>query len=391
MAYLYHYVGVPQKSIQLVNNIANNFYKNDADGLIGNEDCGQMSAWYVFAALGLYPVCPGSNEYVVSGPLFEKVKINLESGKTFVLSQNTMANEVINHVELNGKTSLNSFIRHENIVNGGELKIVKNFTGDLVSNYGIAIDNRPHSQMEAMAYIPAPIIHSETQVFKDKIQVSIETINSTQNVCVYTLDGSEPTPASTPYKAAFMVDSSCTVKAKVFSNAAQSAVTMAKFYKLKNDYQIRLTYPTNSQYSANGLQSLVDGIYGDLNWRRGDWLGIQERNFECIVDLKQEKTLSYFALNCLQDSRSWILFPKKVSVYVSADNGGASYQLVGEFTANIGADAWDVQIKKFEIKLANPSKVRYVKVIAENPGKLPEYHNGAGGDSFIFCDELEIR
>lgn len=391
MAFLYNYVGAPQKSIKLVKDIARNFYKNDSDGLIGNEDCGQMSAWYVFAEMGFYPVCPGSNEYVLTEPLCEKVKINLENGKTFVLSQAAVSDELINHIELNGKSSLNSFIKHENIVNGGELKVIKNFTGDMVTNYGVAFENRPHSEMEAMAYIPSPIINSQAQVFKDKIQVRIETINSDKNVCVYTLDGSEPTPASAVYTKELVLDSSCTVKAKVFSNSAQSAVTIAKFYKLKNNYQIQLTNPTNSQYSANGVESLVDGIYGDLNWRRGDWMGIQERNFECIVDLKQEKSLSYVALNCLQDSRSWILYPKKVSVYVAVDDGTGAYQLVGEFTSNTGADAWDVQIKKFEIKLANPTKARYVKVIAENAGKLPEYHNGAGGDSFIFCDELEIR
>src|SRR5450631_1757077 len=68
MAYLYNYIGEPSKTIARVQQIARDFYKNVPDGLIGNEDCGQMSAWYVFSAMGMYPVCPGSEEYILSAP-----------------------------------------------------------------------------------------------------------------------------------------------------------------------------------------------------------------------------------------------------------------------------------------------------------------------------------
>ena len=79
MAYLYNYVGKPQKTINMVNRIRTNFYKNAPDGLIGNEDCGQMSAWYVFSCMGFYPICPGLPMYVTSEPAFKNLKINRDA------------------------------------------------------------------------------------------------------------------------------------------------------------------------------------------------------------------------------------------------------------------------------------------------------------------------
>ena len=85
MAYLYNYVGQPWKTQRRVRQIMNQFYNPEADGLIGNEDCGQMSAWYVFSAAGFYPVTPGSKVYAIGSPLFPTVRLNLENGKTFLI------------------------------------------------------------------------------------------------------------------------------------------------------------------------------------------------------------------------------------------------------------------------------------------------------------------
>ena len=85
MAYLYNYVNQPWKTQSRVRQIMDNFYKPEPDGLIGNEDCGQMSAWYVLSAAGFYPVTPGSPLYAIGSPLFPEVRFNLENGKTFVI------------------------------------------------------------------------------------------------------------------------------------------------------------------------------------------------------------------------------------------------------------------------------------------------------------------
>src|SRR5215216_4843108 len=85
MAYLYNYAGQPWKTQSRVRQIMDEFYKPTPDGLIGNEDCGQMSAWYVLSAAGFYPVTPGSQTYVIGSPLFPEVRFNLENGKSFVI------------------------------------------------------------------------------------------------------------------------------------------------------------------------------------------------------------------------------------------------------------------------------------------------------------------
>ena len=104
IAYLYNYVGTPWKTQKMVRQILSTLYSNKPDGIEGNEDCGQMSAWYVMSAMGLYAVTPGMDYYVIGSPLFSKVKINLENGKTFEISamRNGEKNFYIQSARLNG-------------------------------------------------------------------------------------------------------------------------------------------------------------------------------------------------------------------------------------------------------------------------------------------------
>ena len=83
----------------------NEFYHSGRDGLCGNEDCGQMSAWYAFSAIGLYPVLPGNNQYILGSPLFDKITIHQENGKDFVITavNNSGQNKYVNALKLNGK------------------------------------------------------------------------------------------------------------------------------------------------------------------------------------------------------------------------------------------------------------------------------------------------
>ena len=125
IAYLYAYVGQQWKTARLTRYIMKEFYKDRPDGIIGNEDCGQMSAWYIFSSLGFYPVFTASGQYVLGSPLFDKATINLENGKTFTVEtiDNSSENIYIQSVELNGKKYDFSFISHEDILRGGVLKI----------------------------------------------------------------------------------------------------------------------------------------------------------------------------------------------------------------------------------------------------------------------------
>ena len=124
--YMYVYAGQPWKTQERVHQIINTMYKPNPHGLCGNDDCGQMSAWYIFSALGFYPVTPGSNQYVIGSPCVNEAIINLENGKTFkIISENLSEEKIyIKEVRLNGKNINRSFITHEELINGGELKFI---------------------------------------------------------------------------------------------------------------------------------------------------------------------------------------------------------------------------------------------------------------------------
>lgn len=121
--YLYSYVGQPAQTAEKVNHILTNFYSNRPNGLCGNDDCGQMSAWYVLSSIGFYPVNPANGEYVLGSPLAEQTEINLETGKRFVVKAKNLSKEniYIQEATLNGAEYTKTYIKHSDIQNGGEL------------------------------------------------------------------------------------------------------------------------------------------------------------------------------------------------------------------------------------------------------------------------------
>lgn len=125
IAYLYSYAGVPWKTQAMVRKILNDLYSGKPDGLSGNEDCGQMSAWYIMSSIGFYPVNPAQGIYVLGSPKFDKVLISTASGKEFKISvlNNNNKNIYIQVAFLNGKELERSYITHQEILNGGELNI----------------------------------------------------------------------------------------------------------------------------------------------------------------------------------------------------------------------------------------------------------------------------
>lgn len=125
MIYLYNYSGAAWKSQKHVREVMDILYTPAPDGLCGDEDNGQTSAWYVFSAMGFYPVCPGTDQYVFGSPLFKKITLTLENGNKFVIEaeNNSKENVYINEVELNGDKYTKTYITHSDIMNGGELEL----------------------------------------------------------------------------------------------------------------------------------------------------------------------------------------------------------------------------------------------------------------------------
>ncbi|MDR1370303.1 MAG: GH92 family glycosyl hydrolase [Dysgonamonadaceae bacterium] len=123
VAYFYNFAGRPWKTQELIREIFDRFYLNKPDGLCGNDDCGQMSAWYIFSAMGFYPVNPIGGEYVIGSPQIEKISLSLPQGKTFTMEAQGLSkeNKYVKSVTLNGRPIESYIIRHEDIMNGGHL------------------------------------------------------------------------------------------------------------------------------------------------------------------------------------------------------------------------------------------------------------------------------
>lgn len=391
MAYLYNFAGKPQKTIEKVNYILNTFYTNTPEGLIGNDDCGALSAWYVFGAMGFYPVCPGSTEYVLAAPQFSPIKISLENWQNFEITSKgrSATAQYVSEISINSKSKKRSSIYHSDIMAGGNMTF--NFTdkNDETNKYGVSPSDRPRSLIKDSAILLSPIIDGKSKSFKGSQEVRINHSNDRSAIVYYTTNGTEPTRKSTVYSKAILVDKTCVVKSRVYWGSDSSKTTTASFYKVPNNWKVSLNCKYNSQYSAGGDEGIIDGINGDVNWRKGEWQGYQAQDFECTIDLGGAKPVSTISSNYLQDTRSWIVFPTEVEYFVSAD--GKNYKPVGKVSNDIKADNYDIQLKKFELKLDKAESAKFIKVKAKNFGKLPEWHLGSGGDAFIFIDEINVK
>ena len=139
--YLFDAAGLPWRTAEVVHQVTDLFYQPVPDGLCGNDDCGQMSAWYVFSTLGFYPVCPGKTTYAVGSPHFPEAKIHLEDGKTITLSANTADGIYVQKIDVPGSTNpLRSFLTHDELMQGGTIRYTLGAKPS--PDFGVAPQNR---------------------------------------------------------------------------------------------------------------------------------------------------------------------------------------------------------------------------------------------------------
>ena len=277
LPYLYNYVGQAWKTQALVNRILNELYTTEPDGLAGNDDCGQISAWYILSSMGFYPVAPGQTIYAIVSPLFPKATIHLESGKKFVIKANQVSAEniYIQSAKLNGKEYSQSYLKHEDILAGGELVFEMGITPN--KNWGTAKPDRPYSENGEPVAQP-PFVKSGELLFEKStaVELACETPNS---MIRYTLDDSEPTENSALYEKPFELTESATLKMKAFApDRKASQVFTWKFEKavpkeavsltsakpgLKYDYFEKFFVTTED---LDKVEPVSSGITGNFNF-----------------------------------------------------------------------------------------------------------------------------
>ena len=390
IAYLYPYVGAAWKTQQMVRRICDELYGDGPDGLCGNEDCGQMSAWYVFSALGFYPVTPGSDIYVLGSPIFRKAVIHLENGRDFTIKAplNSASKMYIKSAKCNGADYTDAYIRHSDIMSGSTFEFVMSDVPD--KNFGARECDRPVSRIEE-AIVENPWFVVDRPDFKVFTEVRIEALKPEHRIKYRIEDDDAFTDDKEyhKYTGPFTVTRNSTIYAYCWDrHGNQSFVSSIKVRKVEDNCDITIVNPYSRQYTAGGDKGLVDGIRGKENFRLGGWQGYQDCDFEAIVDLREEKPLTSVAAGFLQDTRSWIVMPTDVDFYASVD--GENYSLLGTAHHDVAPDDMTPQVHDLAID-ARGRSARFVKVVAHNYGTLPEWHQGAGGEAFIFVDEIMIR
>ena len=384
--YMYNFVGQPVKTQKYVKQVMDDFYTDRRDGYAGNEDCGQMSAWGVFSAMGFYPATPASGYYVLGLPRFERTRLTFEDGKQFEVVAKNLSDKncFVQSVKLNGKPLERSYITFDEVHNGGTLEFTMTDKPD--SPWATQPENCPVSRIPAESIVIVPTINTDSDTFFDSLIVSMS--HPVEGVKIYyTLDSTDPRENGQLYEQPLCFKDNATVRAAAQQDGRWSLPIDAQYYLIDANHSVKLENMYNEQYSAGGLKALIDHQRGGENFRTGSWQGYYGVDLIATVDLGQTKKINRLAGSFLQEIYSWIWMPTEVEYFVS--NDGKNFRSVGKVKNDVPQDEDGAFIQEMEVRPR--TNARYVKMVAKTIGTCPEGHVGAGQKAWIFCDELVIE
>ncbi len=396
MAYLYNYTNSAEKTQFYVDRILNELYTIQPDGLSGNEDCGQMSAWYVMSALGLYPTAPGNTNYQIGRPLFKKVEVKLPNRKKLSIEapDNSVSAKYVKEVSFNTSKVNNTEIDHNQIKNGGTLLFEMSDKPVLISNNDIS---REDSLLKT-DFVPTPFIATEHRIFEDSIVIDIGSskINNLKQRLYFSINNGVWQDYIHPFT--IHETSTVSVKASRFPHVSDiprnakiapywSPVVKSLFSKRDPSVSLKLETQYANQYAASGPNTLIDGVRGGADFRTGDWQGYFGKDLNAVVSFEEARELTSIGISCIRDIKSWIFFPERIGMSYSLD--GINFTALPDLTYNEATtDDYEPKIKACIQKLKQPTKIKYIKYTVYNPGTCPSWHLGRGNDSWIFLDEF---
>ncbi len=369
-----------------IEKVKREFYANDPDGLIGNEDCGQMSAWFVMSSLGLYQVCPGRNVFAKTDPDFSSIEMHDDAGHEWHIQSSGVHQGKAQALDWQG-----------NIDQVGRQDTVTQYFYRTFPAKVKAARETQHDWDEMHDMPPAnPFITNAKRNFKDAVQVEIQMIANyaqgshieSATEIVYSLNDADYTQYTEPLH----LSENATIRfytRKKGKYSTRSPIQVATFTKIPSDRHIILHNQFNPSYSAGGADGLMDGIFGKLNWRAGDWQGYQGQDVEVVMAFDEPRKINSVAANFLEDQNSWIFYPKEVSFYISNDS--LHWTLLEDIPTHKSDHAEQTTITLFSTTKVDQSKVKYVKMRAKNFGPMPQWHEGRGNPTFIFLDEFEVK
>ncbi len=386
MAYLYNYIGKPWKTAERVDQIIDEMYSNQPDGLCGNEDCGQMSSWYVMSAMGFYPVTPGTDYYAIGHPIFDSVVIHLENGNDFTITANRESHRSysVKSCQLNGENHLKSYLTHGHIMNGGHLHF--DLTHEAGQAYGTRKGDLPETRIDKNKVVPPLYIVAENYSFVDSMLISVRSAIPRTGELFITKNGQYLNTFADSANFWITETSEITAMAEYDMGVETRPIT-AVFRKRDKNMKVTSISKYANQYSAGGDQALIDGIQGGNDFKTGFWQGVQGEDFEVTIDLGKIKQIGGISVGCFQDIKSWIWMPELLEIYTSTD--GKTFNKPVKASHQMPKDKYGSYRTEIRTKL-NSGSVRYIKVRAKYPGDCPNWHLGAGGKAWIFLDEISL-
>ena len=343
-AWLYSLLGQPKKTEKYVHKILDELYTSEPDGLCGNEDCGQMSAWYVLASLGLYEPCPGSGQWVKTKPIFTS---NL-SPLTSHLSPLTCPDS----------------LRITPCPVFNDWRIQMTGDGDYLG--------------EAWEYAA-----DEARFFyrddDGKIYPVLNCLEERRNVCPF---GVFSSTKETEVEYAAQID-----------GCLMSQFVTQRLVRVQTDKHVTYLTQPAPQYTENGPEGMIDNIFGNINYRIGGWQGWQG-DMVAVVELDKARSVSLVGVNCLENMRSWIFYPKSIKIEYSLD--GENWMPYGDKEEVKTAPGDDPQARQGEsttqlFSIFKKVRAKYFKLTVENYGTLPDWHISAGEQAWLFVDEIIIK
>jgi predicted alpha-1,2-mannosidase len=392
MAYLYNFTNAPYKTQFYVDRILKEMYHAMPDGLSGNEDCGQMSAWYVLSSLGLYPIAPGNTMYQIGRPLFAKATIKVDNqskAKIEIICNNQGAtNCYVASVKWNGKLIPDFQIDHKTLMLGGKLEFEMTDKKPDKSNYP------QMNNVEIPAdFVPAPFVKTEQRIFEKELYLELGHVVLTPSDSYelkYRLNNGPWNAYVQPIKIkeTTNIDLQLLRKNAAGTNA-ESAIVSSQFIRKNPNISLTLDTKYSNQYAASGENALIDGLFGGNEFRTGDWQGYYGKDVVATITFKEPISVHEIGASCIRDQKSWIFLPKEIRFEVTYD--GVSYQAPTIISIPVSsASDKNPSNQKFTQILESDKtlKVKGIRYTIVNPGNCPEWHLGAGNPTWLFLDEL---
>jgi predicted alpha-1,2-mannosidase len=321
---------------KIIEKIIQELYQNSPDGLCGNEDCGQMSAWLVCAVNGIYKCAPGLEKNWLS---FSKNKVTR-------------------------KGSLHS----------------------------TPIQLSTSTIIEEELIVPVPIITGPSISFVDSAVITIQCATPVQRIKVSLIEEGKPIQTFNYYQP-FTIYNACKIICVAFGdNDKKSQNSVAIYNKRDANKSIVSIGDYDNQYTGGGREALIDGAKGGKDFRTGGWQGYYGKNLEVAIDLGKPTIIQQISIGVLQDIKSWIWYPKLVEAF--GQNANGDWVKLGQVECTDQIQVYGNMTKELSIDLFQFKAIPYqkIKLVGHSAFEtIPDWHLGKGGKVWIFADEITVK